>query len=211
MCFYGNAPKAHHTVPGISCICNNWYALSFHLISNLSLSLPCSLSLSLLSLVLMKTPPIPHKQNTFFSLPSQVDVIHRRLHKDILHNPVVMINFCPDLKSISSDLRKVHGEFIFLIDRSGSMSGGKIKRVKVFQLGNIVSLLRTQLSHTITIYIVYILYIIFMVIAPYTGWKQTRKKHQDWSCNAGSFPLFTAGPHWFSCSLRSLMSLQWEG
>uniref|UniRef100_A0A665UTX3 von Willebrand factor A domain containing 5B1 n=1 Tax=Echeneis naucrates TaxID=173247 RepID=A0A665UTX3_ECHNA len=53
-----------------------------------------------------------------------------RLHKDILHNPVVMLNFCPDLKSISSDLRKVHGEFIFLIDRSGSMSGVNINRVK---------------------------------------------------------------------------------
>uniref|UniRef100_A0A3Q2DVV5 von Willebrand factor A domain containing 5B1 n=1 Tax=Cyprinodon variegatus TaxID=28743 RepID=A0A3Q2DVV5_CYPVA len=60
----------------------------------------------------------------------KVDVIHRRLHKDILHNPVVMLNFCPDLKSICSDLRKVHGEFIFLIDRSGSMSGPNIHRVK---------------------------------------------------------------------------------
>ncbi|XP_062247177.1 von Willebrand factor A domain-containing protein 5B1 [Platichthys flesus] len=60
----------------------------------------------------------------------KVDVIHRRLHKDILHNPVVMLNFCPDLKSISSDLRKVHGEFVFLIDRSGSMSGVNINRVK---------------------------------------------------------------------------------
>lgn len=61
----------------------------------------------------------------------QVDVIRRRLHKDILHHPVVMLNFCPDLQSISSDLRKVHGEFIFLIDRSGSMSGANINRVKV--------------------------------------------------------------------------------
>lgn len=61
----------------------------------------------------------------------QVDVIRRRLHKDILHHPVVMLNFCPDLKSISSDLRKVHGEFLFLIDRSGSMSGVNINRVKV--------------------------------------------------------------------------------
>ncbi|XP_068197991.1 von Willebrand factor A domain-containing protein 5B1 [Antennarius striatus] len=60
----------------------------------------------------------------------KVDIIHRRLHKDILHNPVVMLNFCPDLKSVSSDLRKVHGEFIFLIDRSGSMSGVNINRVK---------------------------------------------------------------------------------
>ncbi|XP_075947732.1 von Willebrand factor A domain-containing protein 5B1 [Anarhichas minor] len=61
---------------------------------------------------------------------SKIDIIHRRLHKDILHNPVVMLNFCPDLKSISSDLRKVHGEFIFLIDRSGSMSGVNINCVK---------------------------------------------------------------------------------
>ncbi|XP_029689047.1 von Willebrand factor A domain-containing protein 5B1 isoform X2 [Takifugu rubripes] len=60
----------------------------------------------------------------------KVDVIRRRLHKDILHHPVVMLNFCPDLKSVSSDLRKVHGEFIFLIDRSGSMSGVNINRVK---------------------------------------------------------------------------------
>uniref|UniRef100_A0A667YRY3 von Willebrand factor A domain containing 5B1 n=1 Tax=Myripristis murdjan TaxID=586833 RepID=A0A667YRY3_9TELE len=60
----------------------------------------------------------------------KVNIIHKRLHKDILHNPVVMLNFCPDLKSISADLRKVHGEFIFLIDRSGSMSGVNINRVK---------------------------------------------------------------------------------
>uniref|UniRef100_A0A3B5ASH5 von Willebrand factor A domain containing 5B1 n=1 Tax=Stegastes partitus TaxID=144197 RepID=A0A3B5ASH5_9TELE len=60
----------------------------------------------------------------------KVNIIHKRLHKDILHNPVVMLNFCPDLKSICSDLRKVHGEFIFLIDRSGSMSGVNINRVK---------------------------------------------------------------------------------
>ncbi|XP_034733488.1 von Willebrand factor A domain-containing protein 5B1 [Etheostoma cragini] len=60
----------------------------------------------------------------------KVGIIHRRLHKDILHNPVVMLNFCPDLKSISADLRKVHGEFIFMIDRSGSMSGVNINRVK---------------------------------------------------------------------------------
>ncbi|CAB1336605.1 unnamed protein product, partial [Coregonus sp. 'balchen'] len=60
----------------------------------------------------------------------KVDIIRKRLHKDILHNPVVMLNFCPDLKSMTSDLRKVHGEFIFLIDRSGSMSGVNISRVK---------------------------------------------------------------------------------
>ncbi|GAA6094076.1 von Willebrand factor A domain-containing protein 5B1 [Tachysurus ichikawai] len=60
----------------------------------------------------------------------KVDIIHKRLHKDVLHNPVVMLNFCPDLQSMTSDLRRVQGEFIFLIDRSGSMSGVNISRVK---------------------------------------------------------------------------------
>ncbi|MCJ8741957.1 hypothetical protein PDJAM_G00076710 [Pangasius djambal] len=60
----------------------------------------------------------------------KVDIIHKRLHKDILHNPVVMLNFCPNLQSMTSDLRRVQGEFIFLIDRSGSMSGVNISRVK---------------------------------------------------------------------------------
>ncbi|XP_030625649.1 von Willebrand factor A domain-containing protein 5B1 [Chanos chanos] len=60
----------------------------------------------------------------------KVDIIRKRLHKDILHNPVAMLNFCPDLKSVTSDLRRVQGEFIFLIDRSGSMSGINISRVK---------------------------------------------------------------------------------
>ncbi|KAK3547046.1 hypothetical protein QTP86_009246 [Hemibagrus guttatus] len=60
----------------------------------------------------------------------KVDIIHKRLHKDILHNPVVMLNFCPDLQSMTCDLRRMQGEFIFLIDRSGSMSGVNISRVK---------------------------------------------------------------------------------
>ncbi|XP_077367956.1 von Willebrand factor A domain-containing protein 5B1 isoform X2 [Festucalex cinctus] len=55
----------------------------------------------------------------------KVEAIHRRLHKDILHNPVVMLNFCPDLKPVGCGLRKLHGEFIFLLDR-----GVSIKRVK---------------------------------------------------------------------------------
>ncbi|KAI7794448.1 von Willebrand factor A domain-containing protein 5B1 isoform X2 [Triplophysa rosa] len=59
-----------------------------------------------------------------------VDIIRKRLHKDILHNPVVMLNFCPYLCPTTSDLRSIQGEFIFLIDRSGSMSGVNISRVK---------------------------------------------------------------------------------
>ncbi|KAL4623768.1 von Willebrand factor A domain-containing protein 5B1 [Arapaima gigas] len=60
----------------------------------------------------------------------KVEIIRKRLHKDVLHNPVVMLNFCPDLKAVTSDLKKVQGEFVFLIDRSGSMSGVNINRVK---------------------------------------------------------------------------------
>ncbi|XP_051961681.1 von Willebrand factor A domain-containing protein 5B1-like [Xyrauchen texanus] len=59
-----------------------------------------------------------------------VDIIRKRLHKDVLHNPVAMLNFCPDLHSTTSDLHSIQGEFIFLIDRSGSMSGVNINRVK---------------------------------------------------------------------------------
>nr|XP_023690592.1 von Willebrand factor A domain-containing protein 5B1 isoform X2 [Paramormyrops kingsleyae] len=60
----------------------------------------------------------------------KVEILRKRLHKDILHNPVVMLNFCPDLTTVTSDLRRVQGEFIFLIDRSGSMSGMNISRVR---------------------------------------------------------------------------------
>lgn len=61
----------------------------------------------------------------------QTEIIRKRLHKDIGHHPVIMLNFCPDLKTAHPDLRMAQGEFIFLIDRSGSMSGTNINRVKV--------------------------------------------------------------------------------
>ena len=66
-----------------------------------------------------------------FSFLLQTEIIRKRLHKDILHHSVIMLNFCPDLQSVQPNLRKTHGEFIFLIDRSGSMSGTNIHRVKV--------------------------------------------------------------------------------
>ncbi|NXC43835.1 VW5B1 protein, partial [Penelope pileata] len=48
------------------------------------------------------------------------EIIRKRLNKDIPHHPVVMLNFCPDLSTAPADLRKAPGEFIFLVDRSGS-------------------------------------------------------------------------------------------
>ncbi|XP_057561499.1 von Willebrand factor A domain-containing protein 5B1 [Hippopotamus amphibius kiboko] len=60
----------------------------------------------------------------------KTEIIRKRLHKDIPHHSVIMLNFCPDLQSVQPNLRKTHGEFIFLIDRSGSMNGTNIHRVK---------------------------------------------------------------------------------
>ncbi|KAG8142461.1 hypothetical protein E2320_006373 [Naja naja] len=68
-----------------------------------------------------KKDPSPEKK---------VEIIRKRLHKDIPHHPVIMLNFCPDLKTVQPNLRKTHGEFIFLVDRSRSMAGTNIARVK---------------------------------------------------------------------------------
>uniref|UniRef100_A0A8C8B4Z1 von Willebrand factor A domain containing 5B1 n=1 Tax=Otus sunia TaxID=257818 RepID=A0A8C8B4Z1_9STRI len=57
-------------------------------------------------------------------------IIRKRLNKDIPHHPVIMLNFCPDLRTVQPDLRKAQGEFIFLVDRSRSMSGVNINHVK---------------------------------------------------------------------------------
>uniref|UniRef100_A0A670ZIH3 von Willebrand factor A domain containing 5B1 n=1 Tax=Pseudonaja textilis TaxID=8673 RepID=A0A670ZIH3_PSETE len=68
-----------------------------------------------------KKDPSPEKKT---------EIIRKRLHKDIPHHPVIMLNFCPDLKTVQPNLRKTHGEFIFLVDRSPSMAGTSIARVK---------------------------------------------------------------------------------
>ncbi|XP_069638502.1 von Willebrand factor A domain-containing protein 5B1 [Haliaeetus albicilla] len=64
------------------------------------------------------------------SAEKKTEIIRKRLNKDIPHHPVVMLNFCPDLRTVQPDLQKAQGEFIFLIDRSRSMSGVNINRVK---------------------------------------------------------------------------------
>ncbi|KAJ8360616.1 hypothetical protein SKAU_G00171410 [Synaphobranchus kaupii] len=79
----------------------------------------------------------------------KVEIIRKRLHKDLLHNPVVMLNFCPDTKAMASDLNHVPGEFVFLIDRSGSMSGVNISRVKEAMLVILKSLVPACLFNII--------------------------------------------------------------
>ncbi|XP_014353627.1 von Willebrand factor A domain-containing protein 5B1 [Latimeria chalumnae] len=60
----------------------------------------------------------------------KTEIIRKRLNKDMTHNPIIMLNFCPNLRDGHPNLKKAQGEFIFLMDRSGSMSGINISRVK---------------------------------------------------------------------------------
>lgn len=68
---------------------------------------------------------------THVSLGQQLEFIRKRYHKDIMSNPVLMLNFCPDLLCEPLELHKSTREVVFLVDRSGSMSGTNIQRVKV--------------------------------------------------------------------------------
>ncbi|XP_067872846.1 von Willebrand factor A domain-containing protein 5B1 [Heterodontus francisci] len=79
----------------------------------------------------------------------KTEIIRKRLNKDIGHNPVIMLNFCPDLKTAHPDLRMAQGEFLFLIDRSGSMSGVNINRVKDAMLVVLKSLMSSCLFNII--------------------------------------------------------------
>ncbi|MEE6482169.1 hypothetical protein FKM82_013168 [Ascaphus truei] len=83
------------------------------------------------------------------SAEKKTEIIRKRLIKDICHNPVVMLNFCPDLRSAQTDLSKMQGEFIFLLDRSGSMSGVNITRVRDAMLVILKSLMPTSLFNII--------------------------------------------------------------
>ncbi|XP_036020417.1 von Willebrand factor A domain-containing protein 5B1 isoform X4 [Mus musculus] len=71
----------------------------------------------------------------------KTEVIRKRLHKDIPHHSVIMLNFCPDLQSVQPNPRKAHGEFIFLIDRSNSMSKTNIQCIKEAMLVALKSLM----------------------------------------------------------------------
>ncbi|XP_029433912.1 von Willebrand factor A domain-containing protein 5B1 [Rhinatrema bivittatum] len=83
------------------------------------------------------------------SAEKKTEIIRKRLSKDISHNPVVMMNFCHDLHTVQPDLTKSQGEFIFLLDRSGSMSGVNISRVKDAMLVILKSLMPASLFNII--------------------------------------------------------------
>lgn len=61
----------------------------------------------------------------------QLEFVRKRYHKDIPSSPVLMLNFCPNLLCEPLELHKATRELLFLVDRSGSMSGTKIHSVKV--------------------------------------------------------------------------------
>ncbi|XP_066231375.1 von Willebrand factor A domain-containing protein 5B1 [Saccopteryx leptura] len=83
------------------------------------------------------------------SVERKTEIIRKRLHKDIPHHSVIMLNFCPDLQSVQPNLRKSHGEFIFLIDRSSSMSGTNMHSVKDAVLVALKSLMPVCLFNVI--------------------------------------------------------------
>ncbi|XP_034411271.1 von Willebrand factor A domain-containing protein 5B1 [Cyclopterus lumpus] len=60
----------------------------------------------------------------------KLEFVRKRYHKDILSSPVLMLNFCPDLLREPLELHKATRELLFLVDRSGSMSGTNIHHVK---------------------------------------------------------------------------------
>uniref|UniRef100_W5K1S3 von Willebrand factor A domain containing 5B2 n=1 Tax=Astyanax mexicanus TaxID=7994 RepID=W5K1S3_ASTMX len=70
----------------------------------------------------------------------KVEFVRKRYHKDVLSNPVLMLNFCPDLLSEPVELQQVSRELIFLIDRSASVTQRSIDKIKEGMLLAIKSL-----------------------------------------------------------------------
>ncbi|NXF93022.1 VW5B1 protein, partial [Eubucco bourcierii] len=83
------------------------------------------------------------------SAEKKMEIIRKRLNKDIPHHPVIMLNFCPDLSTTQPDLQKAQGEFIFLVDCSRSMSGMNINCVKDALLVILKSLMPAYLFNVI--------------------------------------------------------------
>nr|XP_023674194.1 von Willebrand factor A domain-containing protein 5B2-like isoform X1 [Paramormyrops kingsleyae]XP_023674195.1 von Willebrand factor A domain-containing protein 5B2-like isoform X1 [Paramormyrops kingsleyae]XP_023674196.1 von Willebrand factor A domain-containing protein 5B2-like isoform X1 [Paramormyrops kingsleyae]XP_023674197.1 von Willebrand factor A domain-containing protein 5B2-like isoform X1 [Paramormyrops kingsleyae] len=60
----------------------------------------------------------------------KLEFVRKRFHKDILSNPVLMLNFCPDLLNEPMELHRATREIFFLLDRNSSMSGSNMERLK---------------------------------------------------------------------------------
>ncbi|XP_066475903.1 von Willebrand factor A domain-containing protein 5B2 [Tiliqua scincoides] len=60
----------------------------------------------------------------------QVAFVQKRFHKDIFYNPVLMLNFCPEMGSLPTNFQTVTREILFLIDQSEGMSSSSIDGIK---------------------------------------------------------------------------------
>ncbi|KAF4117691.1 von Willebrand factor A domain-containing protein 5B2 isoform X1 [Onychostoma macrolepis] len=69
-----------------------------------------------------------------------LEFVRRRYHKDLLLNPVLMLNFCPDLLSEPTELQQASRELFFLIDNSNTMTQHNINKIKEGMLVAIKSL-----------------------------------------------------------------------
>ncbi|XP_035383835.1 von Willebrand factor A domain-containing protein 5B2 [Electrophorus electricus] len=60
----------------------------------------------------------------------KLEFVRKRYHKDVLNNPVLMLNFCPDLISEPLELQQTSREVIFLIDCSGTTTQHCLCRIR---------------------------------------------------------------------------------
>ncbi|KAI4888923.1 hypothetical protein NFI96_005933 [Prochilodus magdalenae] len=70
----------------------------------------------------------------------KLEFIRKRYHKDVLSNPVLMLNFCPDLLSEPLELQQASRELLFLIDRGANVAQHTINKIKEGMLVAIKSL-----------------------------------------------------------------------
>ncbi|KAK3513813.1 hypothetical protein QTP70_028857, partial [Hemibagrus guttatus] len=70
----------------------------------------------------------------------KLEFVRKRYHKDVLKNPVLMLNFCPDLLSEPLELQQASRELLFLINCSKNMTQHSINNIKEGMLVAIKSL-----------------------------------------------------------------------
>lgn len=63
------------------------------------------------------------------------EFLGQRIHKDIMHNATLMLNYCPDFERLTNQMLQSHrfdvpGELVMLVDRSGNMSGEYIANTR---------------------------------------------------------------------------------
>ncbi|KAL6458599.1 hypothetical protein MHYP_G00320710 [Metynnis hypsauchen] len=60
----------------------------------------------------------------------KLEFMRKRYHKDVLSNPVLMLNFCPDLLSEPLELQQASRELLFLVDRGSNVTQHTINKIK---------------------------------------------------------------------------------